>query len=320
MKKSELIEQLKQNVWDERFYNLYPHKITCLDNAIEKILAYQKNNEPDEELEKVKAEGLKKLLAYRIENKKPYPDQLADNLAALEKEWDEGEKDRIRTRILHNYIFIRDAENAFKLGMELLGWGHLDVWWLMNYLIDLGDLSEEQGIAVQEQFLKHFRTYRDKQYLWNSMGPVYGLNPGRFSLEIVDEIFEISNAEEVDKQNVCWNRIGIFYFEKTAFKQAIEAYQKAKEILNSGDEDYHSSLVIYDGNIAEAYIELGIYKKALEFVDKALALEPDNLTLIKYRFHALFEGGEPEKARAYLETVSSANRGYDEELKELAKR
>ncbi|MFT5822360.1 MAG: tetratricopeptide (TPR) repeat protein [Crocinitomix sp.] len=315
---TDLIEKLKQNIWDERFYNLYPHKITCLDNAIEKILAYQKENEPNESLEEVKVAGLKKLLVYRIENKKPYDVQLKNNLAALEKEWDEGEKDRIRTRILHNYIFVRDAENAFKLGMKLLEWGHVDVWWLINYSIELGDLSTDQSCDIQDQFFKHFRNFKDNKYLWNSLGPVYSLNPERVTLEIVNEFFEISNSEEVDEKNVHWNRIGIFYFEKNAFEQAIKCYQKAKDNLKLDAEDYLESVVIYEGNIAEAFLELNNYKVALEYADKCLAIEPENLTLIKYRFHALFKGGEPDKAREYLGAVCNEYRGYAEELRGLA--
>lgn len=286
MKNAEEIKVLKQNVWDERFFPLLVHKIDCLENAIKKIVEFEQENGENVGLTEIKEIAKEKLAGYRNEIEKPLEIQLLNNTKALEKEWDEAQKDLIRTRILGNYISLKNFDKAYPIAMELLAW-HLDIWEQMNSLIEEKAIHGNRIKEVQDLYFEQLFKFKDNPYLWNSLAAVFNLNPNNVSVDAIDRIFEISDSSEVEKENVPWNYIGIMYFEKQAFKKAVKAYLKAAEDLNQNEDDYAKYLVIYYGNISEAYLMLGQFEDALSYAEKGIEVDPDNVTLIEYKLKAL---------------------------------
>jgi tetratricopeptide (TPR) repeat protein len=286
MKNAKKIKELEQNVWDERFFPLLVHKIDCLENALKKIVEFEKENGANAGLKEIKKIAKEKLSVYRIEIEKPFEIQLVNNEKALENEWDEAQKDLIRTRILGNYISMKNFDNAYTMAMELLAW-HLDIWWQMNSLIEQKAIHGNRIKEVQDLYFEQLFKFKDNPYLWNSLAEVFNLDPENVSVDSIDRIFQQSESSEVEKENVPWNYIGIMYFEKQAFKKAVKLYLKAVEVLNRNEEDYSKSLVIYYGNISEAYLMLGQFEDALSFAEKGIELDPDNVTLIEYKLKAL---------------------------------
>lgn len=285
MKNAEEIKVLKQNVWDERFFPLLEHKIECLENAIKKIVEFEQENGDNVGLKEIKEIAKEKLAGYRIEIEKPLEIQLLNNTKALEKEWDEAQKDMIRTRILGNYISMKNFDKAYPIAMELLDW-HLDIWEEMNSLIEEKAIHGNSIVEVQNLYFEQLFKFKDNPYLWNSLAAVVKLDPDNVSVDSIDRIFEISDSSEVEKENVPWNYIGIMYFEKQEFEKAVKAYLKAAEVLNRNEDDYSKYLVIYYGNISEAYLMLGQFEDAFSYAEKGIELDPDNVTLSEYKLKA----------------------------------
>lgn len=286
MKNAEEIKELEQNVWDERFFPFLEHKIDCLENAIKKIVEFEQDNGENAGLKEIKKIAKEKLAGYRIEIEKPMEIQLLNNTKELEKEWDEAQKDLIRTRILGNYISMKNFDKAYPIAIELLGW-HLDIWEQMNSLIEEKAIHGNRIKEVQDLYFEQLFKFKDNPYLWNSLAAVFNLNPDNVSVDSIDRIFEISDSIEVEKENVPWNYIGIMYFEKQEFEKAVKSYLKAAEVVNQNEEDYAKYLVIYYGNISEAYLVLGQFEDALSYAEKGIELDPDNVTLIEYKLKAL---------------------------------
>lgn len=286
MKNSEEIKELEQHVWDERFFPLLVNKIDCLENAIKKIVEFEKENGANAGLNEIKKIAKEKLSGCRIEIEKPSEIQLLNNKKALENERDEAQKDIIRTRILGNYISMQNFDKAYSIGMELLDW-HLDIWGQMNSLIEQKAIHGNRIKEVQNLYFEQFFKFKDNPYLWNSLAAVFNLDPDKVSVDSIDRIFQISDSSEVEKENVPWNYIGIMYFEKQEFKKAVKSYLKAAEVVNRNEEDYCKDLVIYYGNISEAYLMLGQFEDALSYAEKGIELDPDNVTLIEYKLKAL---------------------------------
>lgn len=286
MKNTEEIKELKQNVWDERFFPLLVHKIDCLENAIKKIVEFEQENGENLGLKEIKKIAKEKLAGYRIEIEKPLEIQLQNNTKALEKEWDEAQKDMIRTRILGNYISMKNFDKAYPIAMELLDW-HRDIWEEMNSLIEEKAIHGNRIKEVQDLYFEQLFKFKDNPYLWNSLAAVVKLDPDNVSVDSIDRIFELSDSSEVEKENVPWNYIGIMYFEKQEFEKAVKSYLKAAEVLNRNEDDYAKYMVIYYGNISEAYLMLGQFEDAFSYAEKGIELDPDNVTLIEYKLKAV---------------------------------
>ncbi len=311
------IQELEQNVWEERFYPLLKNKIDCLENAIEKIIEYEKKHGKKERLEEMQSIANQKLATYKIDFEKSPEVQLKENKVALENEYDEAQKDIIRTRMMNNYISMKDFETAYTVGMELLSWCHLDVWWLMNVLIEKKAIKESKIKETQNLYLEHFKKFKDNSYLWNSLLPVFMLDPNQVSISYIDEVFKISNSNEVEKDNVNWNDIGIMYFEKNAFDKAIESYLKAAEQLKLSEKDSSSNLAIYYGNISEAYLELKEYDTAISYAEKGIEIEFDNRTLIELKLTALCKNSQSDMANQFKNEISRELPQLQESLEEV---
>ncbi len=84
-----------------------------------------------------------------------------------------------------------------------------------------------------------------------------------------------------------WYYIAQVYKDKEEYTEAIEALQNAFEI------DAYPGFIEM---ISDCYQELGEFSKALEYVDQALQMDPDNLDLISSKADILGESGDIEGA------------------------
>lgn len=102
-----------------------------------------------------------------------------------------------------------------------------------------------------------------------------------------------------------WYYIGQLFKDKKMYAGAIEALQKAFDI------DAHPGLL---GMISECYQEMGDYAKALEYVNQALQMNPDDLNLIGTKGNILGESGDIDGAIAewtnYIERNPDFSVGY----------
>lgn len=102
-----------------------------------------------------------------------------------------------------------------------------------------------------------------------------------------------------------WCLIGLIYTDKKMYTGAIEAFQKAFDI------DAYS---VYLEMISECYQEIGDYAKALEYVNQALLMNPDDLDLISTKGNILGESGDIDGAIAewtnYIERSPDSFWGY----------
>lgn len=313
------IQELEQNVWDERFFPLLKNKINCLESAIEKIIEYEKEYGKNERLEEVLSIANQKLLKYKIDFKKPFEIQLQENKVALEKEYDEARKDIIRTRMMNNYISMKDFDKAYAVGMELLSWCHVDVWWLMNVLIEQKAIVGNKIKEVQDLYFEHLTKFKDNSYLWNSLMEVFMLAPEQISIGYVDEIFQMSHSDGVKKANVNWNDMGRVYFEKRAFTKAIDSYLEAVEQLRPSNKNYSKHLAIYYGNISEAYTQLKEFDTAIAYANKGIEMEFDNKTLIELKLTALCKNLQSDTAKEFKDEICKDFPHMRERLEEVMK-
>ena len=102
-----------------------------------------------------------------------------------------------------------------------------------------------------------------------------------------------------------WYYIGQIYKDKKMYTGAIEALQKAFDI------DAYSGFLEM---ISECYQEIGDYVKALEYVNQALQMNPDDLDLISTKGDILGESGDIDGAIAewtnYIERTPDFYGGY----------
>lgn len=102
-----------------------------------------------------------------------------------------------------------------------------------------------------------------------------------------------------------WGLIGLIYTDKKMYTGAIEAFQKAFDI-----DAYYVFLEM----ISECYQEIGDYAKALEYVNQALLMNPDDLDLISTKGNILGESGDIDGAIAewtnYIERSPDSFWGY----------
>lgn len=281
---------LKQNVWDERFYPILRDKIKCLENALEKINDYENENGMNDNLRAVKDKAITKLSNYRSEIAKPFEIQLSKSFALLEKEYDEAEKDIIRTRIMDIYISLTDFNKAYEYGIELLKWNHFDVWNIMKKLYEADGIPEYKITDVQNQYFEHFFKFKNNTYLWNNFNWISGLNHDLISINTVNKIFKFSESITEKQENIAWNAIGIMFYYKNEYLKAIQSYSKAIDFTSLEDENYNEDMAIYYGNIAEANLKLNNFENALGNSLKGLEYQPDNKTLVNYKLLALRKG------------------------------
>ncbi|MDE6003949.1 MAG: tetratricopeptide repeat protein [Oscillospiraceae bacterium] len=86
-----------------------------------------------------------------------------------------------------------------------------------------------------------------------------------------------------------WYYIAQVYYDKKQYSEAIEALKKALEI------DAYSGFIEM---ISDCYQELGEFSKALEYVNQALQMNPDDLDLISLKADILGEYGDIDGAIA----------------------
>ena len=102
-----------------------------------------------------------------------------------------------------------------------------------------------------------------------------------------------------------WGLIGLIYTDKKMYTGAIEAFQKAFDI-----DAYYVFLEM----ISECYQEIGDYAKALEYVNQALLMNPDDLDLISTKGNILGESGDIDGSIAewtnYIERSPDSFWGY----------
>lgn len=102
-----------------------------------------------------------------------------------------------------------------------------------------------------------------------------------------------------------WCLIGLIYTDKKMYTGAIEAFQKAFDI------DAYS---VYLEMISECYQEIGDYAKALDYVNQAMQMNPDDLDLISTKGNILGESGDIDGAIAewtnYIERSPDSFWGY----------
>lgn len=102
-----------------------------------------------------------------------------------------------------------------------------------------------------------------------------------------------------------WYIIGSLCKDKGKYEDAVEALQKAFDI--------DASSVFLD-MIADCYRNTGDYVKALEFVNRALQMAPDDLDLISLRADLLGDSGDIDGAIAawtdYIERTPDSSWGY----------
>lgn len=102
-----------------------------------------------------------------------------------------------------------------------------------------------------------------------------------------------------------WYYIGQLYYDKKRYGEAIEAIMKAFDI-----DAYPGFLEM----ISDCYQELGAYSKALDYVNQALQMTPDDLDLISKKADILGESGDIEGAIAewskYIDRTPDFFGGY----------
>lgn len=102
-----------------------------------------------------------------------------------------------------------------------------------------------------------------------------------------------------------WYYIGQLYYDKKRYGEAIEAIMKAFDI-----DAYPGFLEM----ISDCYQELGDYSKALDYVNQALQMTPDDLDLISKKADILGESGDIEGAIAewskYIDRTPDFFGGY----------
>lgn len=120
----------------------------------------------------------------------------------------------------------------------------------------------------------------------------------RLMQDVADSAFVQMNAKlkamaVTDSNNSYWPYcLGIIHEHTRKFSEAIDHYKKAAKL----DED-----AITYRRISSCYEDMGNWASAVEYMDKAIALDPKNDNLIQYKADIYYEAGEIETAIAIMD-------------------
>ena len=89
-----------------------------------------------------------------------------------------------------------------------------------------------------------------------------------------------------------FNNLGAAYAKQGHYGKALECYREALAV----NHNYGAALC----NIGVAYYRLENLKKAIKYFDKSLKLNPRNKKTSRYKFRALIEKGQSNKASRYI--------------------
>ncbi|MGM0650805.1 MAG: tetratricopeptide repeat protein [Bacteroidota bacterium] len=113
-----------------------------------------------------------------------------------------------------------------------------------------------------------------------------------------------------DKDNhYAWYSLGLYYYEKGDYENAIKHYNTAID-LNSNNYEYYA-------NRGGTYTKMQEYEKALKDFNKAISLNPGNHTAYNNRGAIFLKAGKPEKALSDFKKALSLKPGYPEAAKNL---
>jgi len=120
-------------------------------------------------------------------------------------------------------------------------------------------------------------------------------------IEEAGELIRRAN-ELMPDQGAYVDSLGWYYFKIGEYEKAVKTLLRAEELLA---EDEEEDAVIYD-HIAQAFFELGHKERALDYLQKALDLEPDSEEYLQ-RMEAFQTGDSPPRVPLdFLDSSTSA--------------
>lgn len=162
----------------------------------------------------------------------------------------------------------------------------------------------QQAIMTSRRFgLIDSLLYKPLLYAGTAHYFLYEIDSAAYYYKKAEQIF--LNYPQVSENQRLYNSIGVLYYDAGDYRQSINYYQKALQLLQKRSAMPDNAYLGYTSNIASSRRRLGEYDSAIALYQKLLPLNINRNVVLINLGATYVEKREPEKAIYYLKQLAN---------------